>query len=423
LLMNRFTSRQLGVLLAAATVAFAPRYARAADPAPAPKINPTPKTTAANAPDLTREFALVPAGDALYSALDAVRRTGWTGLSPGSPTPAASAGGVLTRYEMALETAKAIVTVRARARADARWASTLIARSPEATRGLRTLCIALAPELSRFDAGAPAMAAQLAAWLQAPTVEDFSIAPRATGTDTVAERFAMIGEGARSSVAPGVARSHPTAMLDMPLSQRLRVYAAVSSMARAQSDPFQHDLGTQTSAGITFRLKPWLRARAGVSKSARRENFFRPSPGAGDALATPAPGFSEPGFSEQSLGGGLDVVVRPNLLLSGEIARVQSQRVGADNWLASPAGVAFDGTKIEGGLSLSGWQNRVALSAHLSRLVPEDSLALATTAAQLNLGIGLSQQVSLNLLYRQLFETPQTPRGNRVFGGGFNINF
>ena len=415
--MNRFSfpylHRKLGVILIAVT---ALQSAQAAEVAPAPRAASTVKNPASNAPNLTREFSVVPNGDALYSALEAVRRAGWSGLASEASTSSPAAG--LTRYEMAMETAKAIVTVRARAKADTRWASTIAARAPEATRGLRALCIAFAPELARFDAGANAMAAQLSLWLAAPAPEKFS-------TDfSTATREDSFGKFSASTAAAPNAQP----ALNLPLSQRLRVYAAVNSLMRAQADPFQHDLNssfTQSDAGVALSLGHRVRVRAGVSnrdagsgsdsRGASASDFFAPS--------FSQQNFSRQNFSEQSFGGGLDLALRENMVLSGEVARVHSQRMGFDNWLSSPAGRSFNGTKIEGGLSMSGWQNRVALSAHLSRLVPEDSLALATTAAQLNLDFGLSQQVSLNLLYRQLFETSQTPRGNRVFGGGFNINF
>src|SRR5690606_26082237 len=119
---------------------------------------------------------------------------------------------------------------------------------------------------------------------------------------------------------------------------------------------------------------------------------------------------SAPG-NERSLSAGADLTLRPGIVLSGDVARVD-----ADS--------AFgDGLRFEGGLGLSGWQNRVVLSAHLSRLVPEDSLALGTTAARLNLGVDVTSQIQLTLMYQQLFGAGATQQGNRRFGGGIDFNF
>ena len=82
-----------------------------------------------------------------------------------------------------------------------------------------------------------------------------------------------------------------------------------------------------------------------------------------------------------------------------------------------------DALRYEGGVGLSGWQNRVALSARLSRLVPEDSLALGVTAARLNLGVGLTSQIQLKLMYQQMFGANAALQNNPRFGGGLDFSF
>src|SRR4028119_1008009 len=57
------------------------------------------------------EFSTVPLGDALYRHLAVITEAGWRGVPHG-------ASSTLTRYEMALETAKAIFTVTARQQAN-----------------------------------------------------------------------------------------------------------------------------------------------------------------------------------------------------------------------------------------------------------------------------------------------------------------
>ncbi|MBV9468757.1 MAG: hypothetical protein JOZ57_05890, partial [Abitibacteriaceae bacterium] len=89
------------------------------------------------------EFTTVAAGDPLYTHLAAITKAGWIGESPSQ-----GANHSLTRYEMALETAKAIFTVTAQRRADAQWAATV---PKAAVRSLRELTVSLRPELKQLD--------------------------------------------------------------------------------------------------------------------------------------------------------------------------------------------------------------------------------------------------------------------------------
>jgi hypothetical protein len=103
--------------------------------------------TALVVPSRADEFAVVPAGDVLYRHLSVVTRAGWTslGINPinsAPQTPATTA--TLTRYEMALETAKALVAVKARQESNSQWALSV---SKPAVKALHHLTQALRPEL------------------------------------------------------------------------------------------------------------------------------------------------------------------------------------------------------------------------------------------------------------------------------------
>jgi hypothetical protein len=92
------------------------------------------------------EFSVVPSGDALYSNLSAVARAGWTspGIDTGNAVATTTANTTLTRYEMALETAKALVAVKARQQANPQWANSA---SKPALKALLHMTRTLRPEL------------------------------------------------------------------------------------------------------------------------------------------------------------------------------------------------------------------------------------------------------------------------------------
>lgn len=368
--------------------------------------NPTPVSASSNTAPLAREFTTVTGGDPLYTDLDIIRKTGWSRHSSTTASPATSI--LLTRYEMALEVVKAIITVRAQQHADARW---LNSEPAQAVRSLRALCAALAPELARFDVDAKATIALLDG--SAHMVGD-SVASTITRTPSlVASQQASAGA---SYSTPSHSRAVYSA-LDMPLSQRLRVHAAVSSLALAANDRFETGQNKATSAlmdtrvGVTFSVTDRLVLRGVAHRAAAVRS--------GDTLENLINGRD---VRQSTLGGGLDFALRPGVVLYGDLSHLDSSSSSSRVLLASSLD-SFNGTKWGGGLGLSGWQNRVVLSAQLSRLVPEDSLALARTAAQLNLDVGLTEQVSLKLLYQQLFAVPDQASDNHVIAGGININF
>jgi hypothetical protein len=361
-----------------------------------------------NTADMAREFTVVPAGDILYSHLKVLRTAGWNWGAAPTTGDSSDKSTTMTRYEMALEVTKALIAIRARQNADARWTSTLPATS---LRSLRALCVELQPELTRFDVDAKATIAQLDAWLQPP----------ATST-TSSNLVLSSGASSADAVAEGDS-TQKEAMLKLPLSQRLRVYGAISSLARSSRDPLQtREFNTSSGALRLGNAAPETFGRLGGEYSITDRIQLRGEvsrrPVAGTLREALEGGASASGAgSEHSFGGGVDVALWPGVTLSGDVAHFETP--GG----LLPGLAQFNGMKYEGGVGLTGWQNRVALSANLSRLVPEDSFALSMSAAQLNLDVGLTQQISLKLLYQQLFETPQQSRGGRMIAGGININF
>ena len=106
------------------------------------------------------EFTTIPPGDPLYGHLATITKAGWLGDAPAQGTSHS-----LTRYEVALETAKAIFTVTARHRADPNWAAT--APKP-ALRALRDLTVGLGAELKQLDIDVNATRALFDSLIKAP---------------------------------------------------------------------------------------------------------------------------------------------------------------------------------------------------------------------------------------------------------------
>ncbi len=382
------------------------------------------------------EFATVPAGDALYRHLAVVAKTGWAG-APGQSTPGSRSGernpaGIadttLTRYEIALETAKAIVTVTARHEANPAWASGV---SKPALRALRELTAALRVELKSLGVDAAA-ALRLCDVLLKSSDKD-------TGPETPAPAPARVPDaasGAAMSLDSGAFASRGGAapppspdfesQLRPSLSQRLRVMAAVSGVERDASDPFGDEAlgvgsassfnstagaargagnsaprGVSGSAGAALGVKGWLTLRAAYGR-----NELAPS-------RLPMQNVWTPGAREQrTLGGGLDIALRPGMTLSGGVESIATDAAGRPSWM-----------RVSGGVGLSAWQNRLSLKANLSRLVPEDARVLPSTMAGFNVGLGLGERLRLNLLYQQMFSAPSPARTERLVAGGISVNF
>ena len=329
------------------------------------------------------DFTVVPPSDPAYTQLQIIRNAPWAGSWSGTETATS-----LTRYELALETAKSLISLRARHNADANWIRTV---SPDSIRALRQLCVSLKSELPQFNVDVPA---------------------------TLKLLDGLLIQTPASTPTPAVAAPTPTAAITLPrleaendeapsLSQRLRVYSALDSLARQANDPFR-TAGTsgvqRLRIGASYDLSDSIRLHGEME----REDRTRPA-GLRDFLAGTS--FDTNAQSTRELEANATWTLRPGLTFSGGVAHVDS-----DNPLN-------DGMRFESSLGLTGWQNRVALSAHLSRLVPEDSQALGQTAARLNLGVGLTSQIQLKLMYQQLFGATAAGQTNRRVGGGIDFSF
>lgn len=358
------------------------------------------------------EFATVPAGDALYRHLTVVAKTGWSGASGQEPQAAGGTDATLTRYEIALETAKAIVTVTARHEANSAWPAS--AYKP-ALRALRELAGALRAELKSLGIDVAAALALCDALLKAPDTGP-PAASRATGGASGSAATVRRGVAPSTTSSEAIPRAEPLSLSS--LSQRLRVTAALSSVERDAGDPFgdaalglraapsrtgvvSGPRGAGIASGAALGVNGWLTLRAAYGRS----------PLAPSHLTLQE--LWSPGAREQrTLGSGLDIALRPGMTLSGGVESIATDAAGRPSW-----------TRVSGGVGLSAWQNRLSLKANLSRLVPEDARVLPSTMAGLNVGLGLGERLSLNLLYQQLFSAPAPARADRLVAGGISVNF
>lgn len=368
------------------------------------------------------DFAVVATTDPLYKHLAAIRRAGWGAPATGAPVKKGATVKVktplqaMTRYEMALETARAYFALAARRGADAKWTP---GAGSGAVRSLRELISGLRPELQRLDLDVAESLAFCDALLRQKAGEP-------------APRVASPSSG-RSFVGSAI----PRGVGNVPLSQRLRVYAALSSLVRESADPFgDNSRGTlglsgfslpsnrrlddatrprAFSAGTALSVTDWLRLRADYG----RQNVSPFSDRARFALQNgrlPLSVLALPGATGQSeIGGGVEVDLPLGFNVSGGVSRV------------SPLGLNVarnELLRVGGGVGLSAWQNRLSLSANLSRLVPsEDSALLSSQAAEFNLDIGVTQRLRLQLLYQELFGSPAQARNGRVVVGGLKFSF
>ncbi|MBW3635296.1 MAG: hypothetical protein KY445_02365 [Armatimonadetes bacterium] len=336
------------------------------------------------------EFSLLPTGDPIYGQLSGLAR-------PGEAKPAS-----LTRYEAALQTARALIEIQNRDPkrvSGAQW------------RALKGLVTALRSELSQLgvDVGAALELAQNGLKpAKAPAIEapvDFT--PRTAPVKTTAPRTGAL---LLSSPGPSDASVRNTSIA-IPLSQRLRVESARLAVERSTQDPFAASFGAAPRGGISqggaaqklasqntlsYDFSRWLTLRAATSQ--------RELGGAqGDSPLLSAPLFA--GATEaKAAGGGLDFNVGPDFKISTEIERLR-------------ADTGASAARIGGGAELSLWQNRLSMSMHLSRLLPEDEATLSATAAQLGVGVDVSRRLSLNLLYQGLFAESKDNNAGRVSGG------
>jgi hypothetical protein len=346
------------------------------------------------------EFSVVPAGDALYRNLSVVMRAGWTSLgtnlvksAPQGAAPAAP----LTRYEMALETAKALVAVKARQEANPQWVNSV---SKPAVRALQQMTQALRPELKGLGVDVAAALKLCTQLLEARAVTSPVRLPRASAT--------TFSRPARET-SPVVMRSgrENAKTVELRLSQRLLVSTAVSALQRESQDPL---------SDVSFGLGREAKSKAGTNVTLSLSQRFTLRAMYDQRNLTPTVLSLQPyamsGSSLSTLGGAVDVAVRPGMTFSGSVENLASNAVGDPSW-----------TRYSGGVGLSAWQNRLSLRANLSRLVPDNVRELPTTVGGVGLGFDVNERLSLSLLYQQLFTVSAPSKADRLVAGGLSINF
>ena len=362
------------------------------------------------------EFATIPAGDAIHGNLSALNK-----LFPHPSAAKVGTGASLTHYEAALETARDYYHFSGEASPGA------IILTHEGAQALSSLVLALRPELRELNVDTDAMlalaqqashpghvlaataspsndvAATDASWFPATASRSF----RGPHTDPLAG-------GLWGTASPWSLLRRSSAEATLPLSQHLRLGAALTALQRESLlDPFgdsdRSGLTSQaessrhigTSATMAYDVNPYITLHAGGKV---RDVMAADRMGASPLAAPLFSGSNQ----VRSTGGGVDFRVS-GLRLSTDVAR-----------LSTDAGEA--GTSSGVGVGLTAWQNRLSLSAHLSRLQPDDSALLASTATELKLGVDVTRRVSLGLLYQGLFTDQTTTNSSRV-AGAINLSF
>ncbi len=314
------------------------------------------------------EYSVVPKGDALLRNMSIVERSGW--LSSTATSNANDAA--VTRYELALQTAGAIFLVSARAESDATWAQSV---SPTALKALRDLTTTLRPELQKLGVDTQATLQNLA---------------RIAKTSASKTRGAIGNSSIDNAASINAASTERATRNVLPLPSR---FSADKSFAP------DGNYGVSLGLGRGFSLRAGVRPNANANVNVNANSLAN--------LALPEAQL--PRGSASSFGGGLDWRPRDNVLFSTNVENIIG---GSQN----------GATRFSGGVGVSALRNRVSLQANLSRLRMEN-VADSSTLAGVNVGVGVSQTVSLNLLYQQLFSTPTPTRSDRVLAGGVSIKF
>ena len=265
----------------------------------------------------------------------------------------------LTRYELALQTAGAIFLVSARVEADANWAQSV---SPSAFEALRLLTTNLRPELQKLGVD---VAATLQLLKRVTTATSSTRSAASTAPDATRD----------------VTRDATRATRALPLPRR---FNNASNFANGH---------VSIGLGRGFALRADVRADAetpNLGSLALRESQL--PRGVGTAV-----------------GGGLDWTPRDGVTLSTGVENIRG-------------GTQSVGTRFSSDVGVSAFNNRVSLVANLSRLKMEN-VEDASTFAGVNFGVGVSENVRLNLLYQRLFSTPSPSRSDQVVAGGVSIKF
>ena len=334
-------------------------------------------------------FAPIPQGDPIYRQLGALALLGESKTSK----PASG----LTRYEAALQVARisAIAATKPEALSRSGW------------RSLRDLTTSLKGELRQLGVDVEDVLALCTRQLDNPSKSGdrtaTSIRSQNTrgGATSSAPSASSFLNPPTSPAQPGFSQND----LQVPISSG-RVQAGVG-LSTAQNDSQNALAGTRSSvlsrsnstsrfvgsdASVALDVSSWLRVRALASQ--RRL-------GVGDS----APALSAPFFQgadkATGVGGTLEVSPLGGLRLSTDVEQLSTN-------------LGTSGLRLGGGIGLSALQNRLTLSANISRL-KSDATATPSTSTELGIGIGVSQRLKLSLLYQGLF-SPQS-ESSRLAGG------
>ena len=346
------------------------------------------------------EFSLLPLGDPIYAQLSNLTRQ-----NDGKDSKNAS----LTRYEAALQAARAILDVQNRdpkTVTRANW------------RSIKALCTSLKAELRQLGVDVEAALALAERGLKpaessaAPTSR--SASPKIGGagsTGSAGSAGSASSAGGALLLSSGANRSTQNSVFEIPFSQKMRAETRIATQpavpTSAAGAAIPKSGSSLTGAGnvasqnaLALDLNSYLTLRAATSQ--RRVGL----------AADGSPLLSGPLFNgateANAAGGGVEVKLG-GLQLSTEVGRLRTN---------TGAGAA----RIGGGASVLALQNRLSLGMGLSRVVPDDKAILPSTAAELNFGFDLNQRFSLNLLYQGLFAQAASNSASRV-SGGFSLSF
>ncbi|HEX8833876.1 MAG TPA: hypothetical protein VF719_06730, partial [Abditibacteriaceae bacterium] len=231
-----------------------------------------------NAMASENEFAVVAASDAAYRHLATLNQSGWLS-SPSTPVRGPKADTSLTRYEIALEVAKAIFALQARYETGAaakHLAPQTMAQSRVALRALRDLTSSFRSELKSLGVDVSAALLLCDTLLKPPT----QVVPRSVlNTAPVARETVTRASSTGSGLSP-LKRETP---VEIRIAQRLRINTALSVLSRDAIDPFgdasfrgsgstrtpvAHNSVSAHEAriGAALGVTDWLTLRAGAQK-------------------------------------------------------------------------------------------------------------------------------------------------------------
>ncbi len=397
------------------------------------------------------EFSVLAPSDPIVRQLAQISpKTGAAGK------PAAGAAS-LTRYEAALQTARAILDIQNREAGEAVGATKDAATGTTTRaqwRAIDALCGSLKNELRRLGIDVEATRALAAKNLKnseksaakvGESTKNSLLPPRVAATSRAAEdaasRNAARDANSRTATSRGAIPRGVVAGTTL-LTPELVTNSSAGTLGQALANSTGANPNT-LNGGLQMRLLPGLRVATGLQTTPRAgeeslKNQARFAPDSASLAAQAAlsydlgryltlraansrlnwsdtavggarnPLLDAPVFAgargASGTGGSVDLNLGAGLKFSTEIERLRAD-TGA---LAS---------RIGGGASLSAFQNRLLLQMSLSRLLPGDKSALTTTAAQVGASLDVSPRLSLNLRYQGLFAPTPNLSAARVAGG------